>query len=111
MIDHYSFGSIKIDGKSYSHDVIVSGKKVKDWWRNASHEVAINDVEPILAEKPKTVIFGTGASGVCEVFDETIKYLEKLGIKVLIFQTPEAVKEFNRRLAEAGVVGAFHLTC
>ncbi len=111
MIEHYSFGSIKIDGKSYSHDVIVSGKKVKSWWRNTSHEVTINDVDPILEEKPKQIIFGTGESGVCRVFQETIDYLEKQGIKVLVTPTPEAVKEFNQRISEAGIVGAFHLTC
>jgi hypothetical protein len=111
MIDRYRFGSIVIDGKEYTHDVIVSGHEVRSWRRNASHEVTVNDVEPILEEKPKLVIFGTGESGVCNVFSETIEYLEKQGIKVLTFQTPEAVKEFNQRLKEAGVVGAFHLTC
>ena len=111
MIEHYSFGLIKIDGKEYSHDVIVAGSKVKSWWRNTSHEVTINDVRPILEEKPKLVIFGTGESGVCEIFRETIEYLEKQGIKVLTFRTPEAVKEFNLRIKEPGLVGAFHLTC
>lgn len=111
MIDNYHFGSITIDGKEYTYDVIVAGSKVKSWRRNASHEVTINDALPILEEKPKLVIFGTGASGVCEVFQETIDHLEKQGVRVLVNQTPEAVKEYNRRSAEAGVVGAFHLTC
>jgi hypothetical protein len=111
MIDSYHFGSIKIDGKEYTHDVIVAGNKVKSWWRNTSHEVTINDVEPILEEKPALVIFGTGESGVCRVFQETIEYLERQGIKNLVLKTPEAVEEFNRRISEKGVVGAFHLTC
>lgn len=111
MIDSYHFGSITIDGKTYTHDVIVAGSKIKAWWRNTSHEVTINDVEPVLEEKPKLVIFGTGESGVCEVFRETVEYLEKQGVKVLVFRTPEAVKEFNRRIKETGVVGALHLTC
>jgi hypothetical protein len=111
MIEHYSFGSIKIDGKSYSHDVIVAGGKVKSWWRNTSHEVSINDLDPILEEKPKTVIFGTGESGVCRVFPETVGYLEEQGIKVLTFETPEAVREFNLHINDPGMVGAFHLTC
>ena len=111
MINSYSFGSITIDGKTYTHDVIISAGKVKSWWRATSHEVTINDVEPVLEEKPRTVIFGTGASGVCEVFPETVKYLEKQGITVKILRTAEAVDELNQRHAEAGVVGALHLTC
>jgi hypothetical protein len=111
MIEHYSFGSIKIDGETYSHDVIVVGSKVKSWWRATSHEVSINDLEPILEEKPKTVIFGTGASGVMKVASETEEYLRQKGMDVRILRTGEAVKSFNQRSAEAGLVGAFHLTC
>ena len=105
MISHYSFGNITVDGKEYTHDVIISGRTVKDWWRNTSHEVGINDVDPILEEKPKLIIFGTGASGVCRVFPETIEHLKTQGIKVLVFETPAAVKEFNRLSAQGGVVG------
>ncbi len=111
MIDHYSFGSITIDGKNYSHDVIVSGSKVKSWWRATSHEVTINDLDPILEEKPKLIVFGTGAAGVMKVLQETIEYLENQKIRILISKSAEAVKQFNQHLKETGVVGAFHLTC
>jgi hypothetical protein len=111
VIEHYSFGSITIDGKNYSHDVIVAGSKVKSWRRAVSHEVSINDADPILEEKPKLIIFGTGAAGVMNVLPETEKYLEEQGIKVLISKTADAVRELNQRMKEAGAVGAFHLTC
>jgi len=111
VIDSYRFGSITIDGKEYSHDVIIAGNKVKSWWRNTSHEVAINDTDPIFIENPKQVIFGTGESGLCQVLQETIEFIEKQGIKVSVLPTPEAVKEFNRCLSAEGTVGAFHLTC
>jgi len=111
MIDHYSFGSITIDGKNYEHDVVISASGVKSWWRAASHNVGINDLEPILEEKPKTVIFGTGASGIMKVPSETESYLQEQGIKAVIKKTADAVKEYNLRQSESGVVGAFHLTC
>ncbi len=111
MIDHYSFGSITIDSKNYDHDVIVSASGVKSWWRATSHNVSVNDLDPILEEKPKLVILGTGAAGVMKVPQETIDYLGKQRIKVVIKKTAEAVKEYNLRQGEAGTVGAFHLTC
>ncbi len=111
MIDHYSFGSITINKKNYSHDVIVSGAKVKSWWRAASHEVNINDLDAILEENPKTIIFGSGAAGVMKVLSSSEEYLTKRGIKVQIKKTAEAVSEYNRRLAEPGIVAALHLTC
>ncbi|MFH1347419.1 MAG: Mth938-like domain-containing protein [Candidatus Margulisiibacteriota bacterium] len=111
MIDSYSFGSITIDGKEYSHDVVVSGSNVKFWRRATSHEVTINDLAPILEEKPKLIVFGTGASGIMKVMPETEEYLNQQGIKFEIMMTGEATSEFNRLSAEPGVVGAFHLTC
>lgn len=111
MISHYSFGSITIDGKKYEHDVIISLSGIKSWWRATSHNVSINDLDLILKEKPNLVIFGTGAAGVMKVASETEDYLEKQGIKLLIKKTGDAVKEYNLRQSEAGVVGAFHLTC
>ena len=111
MISHYSFGSITIDGKKYEHDLIISSSGIKSWWRATSHNVSINDLDPILYEKPKLVIFGTGAVGVMEVAGESEDYLKEQGIKVLIKKTADAVKEYNLRQGEAGVVGAFHLTC
>ena len=111
MINSYSFGSITINGKSYSHDVIISAAKVKSWWRATSHEVNIKDLDPILEEQPKTVLFGTGAAGVMRVLPATLEYLEKRGIKAEIRRTAAAVNEYNRRLSEKGVVCALHLTC
>lgn len=111
MIDHYSFGSITIDGKNYEHDVIVSASGVKSWWRAASHNVSLNDLDPILEEKPKLVIFGTGAAGVMKVPPETIDHLKKEGVKVMIKKTGDAVQEFNRLSGTPGLTGAFHLTC
>lgn len=75
MIEHYAFGEMQINGQKINHDLILSSAGIKDWWRNTSHEVSLNDLEPILAEKPKTIIFGTGALGVMKILPETEEYL------------------------------------
>lgn len=111
MIEHYDFGSIRIDGKEYSHDVIISGNSVNSWWRATSHEVSINDLDPILKQNPKFIIFGTGAMGVMKVPPETEEYLNSKGIKFSINRTAESVKEFNLHGQETGAVAALHLTC
>jgi hypothetical protein len=111
VIEHYAFGSIKIDGKNYSHDVIVSLNKAALWWRKTSHEVAIDDLAPILKENPKLIVFGTGAMGVMKVLPETEEYLKQQGIQVTVLPSGDAVKEYNLRIKDPGTVGAFHLTC
>jgi hypothetical protein len=119
-VNRYSFGEITIDGKTYHHDVIIYKEKILDWWRAESHNVSINDADKIVRLKPKTIIFGTGDAGVMQVPRETLDYLEKLGIKVLLYKTEEAGQKYNEMSegalsagasAEADVAAALHLTC
>jgi len=110
-IEEYNFGKIKIDGREYDHDVIISGEEVDSWWRKESHWVGIEDVKKIVEKNPKTVVFGTGYSGVAKVGQETKEYLEKLGIQVIIEPTKKACGIYNKLLGKSDVVAALHLTC
>lgn len=110
-IESYDFGKIKIDGKIYSHDVIVFADEVKEWWREDSHWVDIDDIKEILEKQPKKIIFGTGYSGLMDVAEETKKILEKSGIEVIIEPTKKACDTYNKLSKEEGIVAAFHLTC
>jgi hypothetical protein len=123
MIGSYDFGKIKIDGREYNHDVIiypalfdkkgggVYPDKVDSWWREESHLVGIEDIKEIITKKPKTVIFGTGDSGIMKVSEETKKYLEKSGIKVIIEPTKKACDIYNKLSEKENIIVALHLTC
>ena len=43
-VEHYSFGRITIDGKTYTSDVIVIKGEVRSWWRKEGHRVALDDI-------------------------------------------------------------------
>jgi hypothetical protein len=112
MIENYKFGEIKIDGKTYNHDLILFDGKIIDWWRKEGHNVATTDLKD-LPEDFEVLVIGNGASGVCKVPKKTVDYIKKeLGVGLVIEMTGDAVKTYNR-LAGKGkkVVGAFHLTC
>ena len=59
-IDSYSFGSIQIDGRDYSRDVILLGDEVRGpWWREAGgHVYAVEDFKDVLAAAPEVVVLG-----------------------------------------------------
>lgn len=41
-IENYNFGEIKIDGKTYTSDVIIYKDKVEDsWWRKEGHNFSL----------------------------------------------------------------------
>jgi hypothetical protein len=111
-IDHYSFGKIVIDGKSYTSDVIVYSDSVdSSWWRKEGHYLQREDLEDILKAGPQIFIIGRGNWGVMEVPEALITFLESRGIKTYAEKTEKAVELFNAQPADKKVIGAFHLTC
>ena len=112
-ISNYRFGSISIDGRRYSVDVIVTPERVVDTWRRKeSHTLAVADLKEIMAAKPDILVVGTGYFGRMAVPEETRHYLQAQRVQLRDVRTGEAVEEFNRLQREsARVVAALHLTC
>jgi len=111
-IDDYGFGRIVIGGREYRHDVIVFHDRVRsDWWRAEGHSLGREELDEILAASPSTLIVGRGAVGMMRVAADVEALLKERGISLIALRTGAAVKEYNKRSGDPGVVGAFHLTC
>ncbi len=112
MIDSYDFGSITIDGKSYSTDVIVFPDRVQDgWWRKEGHRLSIEDLNDITLFRPEMLVVGTGYYGLMMVPGEVREYLNSKNVELIVEKTTEACKTYNRLVSAKKIVGAFHLTC
>jgi hypothetical protein len=112
-IDSYQFGRIVIDGAAYTKDCLIVGGVVRpNWWREEGHSLSIDDLRDVIEAKPAILVVGCGASGVMDVPENTQQELQKLGIKVEIYDTQRAVMRFNE-LAKSGenAAAALHLTC
>jgi hypothetical protein len=111
-IEHYSFGRITIDGKTYTSDVIIyPGRVDSSWWRKEGHYLQVVDLVDVINAKPEVLIIGTGYSGVMVVPKETISHLESKGIEVHVARSEKAVEMFNKLQKEKLVIAALHLTC
>jgi hypothetical protein len=111
-IEHYSFGSITIDGKTYTSDVIIYPDKIdSSWWRKEGHFLHVVDLKDVINVKPAVLIIGTGYSGAMVVPEETISYLKAQDIEVHVARTEKAVELFNKFRKDKKTVAALHLTC
>ena len=111
-IEHYKFGSIHIDGKEYTRDVIVlPDRVVPNWRRNDGHNLVLADLEAVLDELPVRLIIGQGHEGRMRVPESTTSMLESRGFELWTGSTPEAIAQFN--VEQQGVEAALllHLTC
>jgi len=111
-IEHYSFGTITIDGKSYTSDVIIYPERIdSSWWRKQGHSLHIVDLKDVIPAGPEILIVGTGHSGAMVVPEETLSYLKSKGIDVHIARTDKAVELFNKFQKNKKTIAALHLTC
>jgi len=111
-IEHYSFGKIIIDRKTYTSDVVIyPGRVDSSWWRERGHYLQVNDLTTALDAQPEVLIIGTGYFGRMTVPKETLSHLESKGIEVHVEHTKKAVELFNTFQNDKGVIAALHLTC
>jgi hypothetical protein len=111
-IDHYSFGKIVINSKTYTSDVIICPDSVdSSWWRTEGHYLQQVDLGMAVSAKPEVLVIGTGYSGVMVVPEETILFIKSKGIEVLVERTEKAVELYNSLSKARKVVAALHLTC
>lgn len=113
MIDSYHFGSLVVDGKTYSADLILLPDRIcESWWRTSGHRLVPDDLGEVVAAKPALLVIGTGAFGVMSVPAETTAFLQRQGIAPLVLKTEPACREYNKRkTAGEAVAAALHLTC
>jgi len=112
-IDSTSFGSIKIDGKTYESDVMVTWMgKVKEAQTEVRHFIGEADFLKLLFERPDVVVVGTGQQGCMEVGEGVRRFAKDKKIRLVAKPTPEAARKFNQ-LAASGkhVVAYMHVTC
>src|SRR5437870_13862795 len=89
------FGEIEDEGKSYSHDVLIDGGKVRKRKKDPSKEFREKfGHTPLSAgeEIPwggKRLIVGTGAHGALPVMDEVLAEAKRRGIEVIAAPTSE----------------------
>lgn len=113
MIEKSAFGSIQIDGKTYTTDLLIypDGRVSDNWWRRHGHRLTFADIEKLIAAKPDVIVVGTGVYGRMLPEPGLEETLRKQGIELVLCATGEATGHFNRLRSSCKTGAGFHLTC
>ena len=110
----FSFGSIRIDGITHEHDVVIDRGKVRKRkkrpskkFREAFGHTPIS-VEEEIPWQCKRLVIGTG-TGALPVMEEVKKEATRRKIKLVILPTKKAIAELKQ--APAGTNAILHVTC
>jgi hypothetical protein len=114
-IDQFTFGSIRIDGVVYEHDVVIvrgqvrkRKKKSSKPFRDAFGHTPLS-VEEEIPWGCRRLVIGTGASGALPVMDEVKQEAARREIPLLTLPTPEAIRALEAEPKDTNAI--LHVTC
>ena len=114
-IDQFTFGSIRIDGVVYEHDVVIAPggirkrkKKPSRPFRDAFGHTPLSVKEDIPWDCRQLVV-GTGADGALPVMDEVKAEAARREVALLTVPTREAVRAIQEKPKGSNAI--LHLTC
>jgi len=113
--EEFSFGTIRIDGTTYEHDVVVDRgevfkrkKKASKRFRNECGHTPVS-VEEKIPWKCRRLIVGTGAYGSLPVMKEVRLEAERRKIELLVLPTKDALEVLNKQPEDTNAI--LHVTC
>jgi len=114
-IDQFNFGSIRIDGVIYEHDVVIARgrvrkrkKKSSKPFRGAFGHTPLSIKENIPWDCRRLVV-GTGADGALPVMDEVKQEAARREVVLLAVPTPEAIRAQEAEPKDTNAI--LHVTC
>jgi hypothetical protein len=111
----YSFGSIRVDGVTYEHDLILDRGKVRKRKKAASRKFrgAYGHTPLSVAEnipwRCRRLVVGTGAHGALPVMQQVRDEARRRKIDLVVLPTAEAISALTKATADTNAI--LHLTC
>ena len=112
--EKFSFGSIRIDGTTYEHDVVIDRGQVRKRKKKPSKKFRGTfghtplSVEEKVPWKCRRLVIGTGA-GALPVMDEVKQEARRRKIELVIVPTSQAIQELKQ--PSEGTNAILHVTC
>jgi hypothetical protein len=118
-IDSTEFGSITVNGTTYTHDILIqlSGevvkrkKKLSKQHYGTSHIISPEEAAFVFEKGCDTLVLGSGQYGNVTLSPEAAEFFEHHGCRVILKPTPDAIETYNKAIRKAKAIGLFHVTC
>lgn len=110
----FSFGSIRINGVTYEHDVVIDRgkvgkrkKKPSKKFRGAFGHTPLS-IEENIPWKCSRLVIGTG-TGALPVMEQVKQEAKRRGVKLVVLPTAQAIKALKQNPDETNAI--LHVTC
>jgi hypothetical protein len=113
--EDFSFGSLGLDGVTYTRDVVIDHGEVRKRKKKASKAFREQfghtplSVEEEIPWKCRRLVIGTGANGALPVMKEVRRAAERRKVELLLLPTGKAIEFLNRQPKHTNAI--LHITC
>lgn len=114
-IENFSFGSVDIDGRTYTHDVVIEGDRVRKRHKELSkpHRAAFGHT-PLSTEESipwdcRRLVVGTGADGMLPVMEDVRAEARRRHVDLVTVPTEQAIELLARDPKHTNAI--LHVTC
>jgi hypothetical protein len=113
--EDFSFGSIRIDGVTYEHDVVIDRGEIRKRKKKLSKQFQDHfghtplSVEEDLPWKCRRLIVGSGAYGRLPVMKEVKREAERRKVELLVVPTTKAIETLRQDADDTNAI--LHVTC
>ncbi len=111
----YSFGSVRIDGVIYDHDLIIDRGKIRKRKKAASRKFrsAYGHTPLSVAEdipwRCRRLLIGTGAEGALPVMEQVRDEARRRKVDLVVLPTAQAIGVLTETTTDTNAI--LHLTC
>jgi hypothetical protein len=111
----YSFGSVRVDGVTYDHDLIIDRGKIRKRKKAASRKFrdAYGHTPLSAAEdipwRCRRLVIGTGADGALPVMTQVRDEARRRKVDLVVLPTAQAIGMLSKASKDTNAV--LHLTC
>lgn len=115
QFSEYSFGSVRVDGVTYDHDLVIDRGKIRKREKAASRKFreAYGHTPLSAAEdipwRCRLLVIGTGADGGLPVMEQVREEADRRGVDLAILPTAEAIGVLAEAAPDTNAI--LHLTC
>lgn len=115
LFEDLAFGSIRVDGVEYDHDILVDCGKIRKRKKGPSKEfrdqfghtpLSINEEIPWRCRR---LVIGTGIYGRLPVLSDVHREAERRKVELMIVPTAQAIALLNKKPSRTNAV--LHVTC
>ena len=111
----FSFGSMRVDGVTYDHDLVIDRGKIRKRTKSASKKfrdtfghTPLSIVEDI-PWRCRRLVIGTGAHGALPVMDQVRQEAQRRNVELVVLPTAEAIDVLTENATDTNAI--LHLTC